>query len=835
MQSLPFVIASWHHTDVALTSDASFVGGKAVGLFQLPAYWVPSFLVLTRRFHEILSDKMALSVIEELPPDELEILTSFLSSLSRTSQRVLVRSNAAHEGSVATVGAYMSQAVPAELPAVAEAMDRIASQAAPIPMFPLLQSCLEPGLLGHMSNERRVSKERSTWLVEGFRESGPQKIKAQLSSTTSPLIASTESQVLGELRTVAGRLSISEETYHHCEWVWTGTRVWIVQADPRPPEITASAANSYLSSKARSSEPSTPRSEHLRAVADLSEVHWKKLKRPLKFKTLGLPTAEVYILPGDVWSGFTKDQYEEFLSDLQRMCVDPVVVRTDIAEDAEQGDLLLPTSSPSTDPAVLLSFMETTADHFRGMDLNDQNWAFLIARIVKARASAMVYAQPQGQWAQVDALWGFPDGLLHLPHDTYFCPRSTGEIQRTIRHKGKCLLGADGAWKMETVGPPFDWSEVLADSEIRTVARWALEIADDLRQEVQLMVLARIGGERGPDACLPWHFTNLKLPRHPESSTIPQYTALGTIGSRSDLERFRQQGKTTEIKGYLVQPEAELMRDSLFLSDVASLAASTGLPIYFEGSLLGHAYYLMAREGAAVIPLSEAHAPGQLIAYHKLVRDQIPAIIRRSRGVATVRFLDKAEALVLLRQKLIEEAYELWEADAASLVEELADIIEVIDSLREHSGISVEELSGARDAKRAARGGFQDLVFLEETEARPLDLTAEDPGAVPLLLEDAVASIQPRRERTKHPEISAVSVDVSADPSGLLTVTAPAVPPVRQGQRVHRLQGRNRDWEVDVSYHNAQVSIEVRAVRAAPPEEQLSLFPEFEQRQEAEE
>ena len=39
------------------------------------------------------------------------------------------------------------------------------------------------------------------------------------------------------------------------------------------------------------------------------------------------------------------------------------------------------------------------------------------------------------------------------------------------------------------------------------MARWALQLAKALDAEVELMVLARVGGVRGPRACLPWHYT----------------------------------------------------------------------------------------------------------------------------------------------------------------------------------------------------------------------------------------------------------------------------------------------------------------------------------------
>jgi len=67
--------------------------------------------------------------------------------------------------------------------------------------------------------------------------------------------------------------------------------------------------------------------------------------------------------------------------------------------------------------------------------------------------------------------------------------------------------------------------------------------------------------------------------------------------------------------------------------------------------------------------------------YHKLVRDRIPEIIRKSGNECEVVILSDAEYCQALRQKLMEEAGEAAEANGEDLVAELADLYEVIDAL----------------------------------------------------------------------------------------------------------------------------------------------------------
>ena len=83
---------------------------------------------------------------------------------------------------------------------------------------------------------------------------------------------------------------------------------------------------------------------------------------------------------------------------------------------------------------------------FRDKKVADERFAFLLARFVPAKASAMVQALPNAEPVRVDALWGFPDGLLHFSHDSYFFEPGTGKIEKKIDHKGQCLLYREGLW-----------------------------------------------------------------------------------------------------------------------------------------------------------------------------------------------------------------------------------------------------------------------------------------------------------------------------------------------------------------------------------------------------
>ncbi|WP_254531906.1 nucleoside triphosphate pyrophosphohydrolase [Natrinema gelatinilyticum] len=101
--------------------------------------------------------------------------------------------------------------------------------------------------------------------------------------------------------------------------------------------------------------------------------------------------------------------------------------------------------------------------------------------------------------------------------------------------------------------------------------------------------------------------------------------------------------------------------------------------------------------------------------YDKLVRDDIPKRIERNGDVPIVRTAsDDEEYEEYLHEKLREEVEEYEESQNP---EELADILEVIRSIREFEGLSERELRGLRDRKAEKRGRFAERVILERVES----------------------------------------------------------------------------------------------------------------------
>ena len=105
--------------------------------------------------------------------------------------------------------------------------------------------------------------------------------------------------------------------------------------------------------------------------------------------------------------------------------------------------------------------------------------------------------------------------------------------------------------------------------------------------------------------------------------------------------------------------------------------------------------------------------------YNKLVRDNVPRIIEKEDKKAVTSILDGEEYLTELYKKLNEESSELISSNNISdTIDELADILEVLKSIAEFEGKSLQDVIDRANQKRKTNGGFEDRVFLEKTITR---------------------------------------------------------------------------------------------------------------------
>lgn len=90
----------------------------------------------------------------------------------------------------------------------------------------------------------------------------------------------------------------------------------------------------------------------------------------------------------------------------------------------------------------------------------------------------------------------------------------------------------------------------------------------------------------------------------------------------------------------------------------------------------------------------------------KLVRDRIPELARANDSKATFRTAEQGEVRGLLHRKLGEECEEAAVAGVEGILDELADVLEVVYALAASYGYSETAVDLARSVKRFSRGGF---------------------------------------------------------------------------------------------------------------------------------
>ena len=100
-------------------------------------------------------------------------------------------------------------------------------------------------------------------------------------------------------------------------------------------------------------------------------------------------------------------------------------------------------------------------------------------------------------------------------------------------------------------------------------------------------------------------------------------------------------------------------------------------------------------------------------AYHKLVRDRIPEIIKADGKTCVCETLSDEDYISLLDQKLNEELAEYQESKSLAA---LAYLLEVMQAVVKARGWTLEELERVRANKAAKRSKFEKKILLKEVQ-----------------------------------------------------------------------------------------------------------------------
>jgi predicted house-cleaning noncanonical NTP pyrophosphatase (MazG superfamily) len=98
--------------------------------------------------------------------------------------------------------------------------------------------------------------------------------------------------------------------------------------------------------------------------------------------------------------------------------------------------------------------------------------------------------------------------------------------------------------------------------------------------------------------------------------------------------------------------------------------------------------------------------------YHKLIRDRIGEVIEKEGRIPVIRILDEDEYKIELKNKLLEEVNEFLNASNESVIEEMANIYEVLEHIQKSLDIKEEDLLIIKAKKAQIKGKFRKRLLL---------------------------------------------------------------------------------------------------------------------------
>lgn len=128
--------------------------------------------------------------------------------------------------------------------------------------------------------------------------------------------------------------------------------------------------------------------------------------------------------------------------------------------------------------------------------------------------------------------------------------------------------------------------------------------------------------------------------------------------------------------------------------------------------------------------------------FKKLVRDNIWSWHEEAGHTVDGTKLKRSELSKALREKLFEEVDEVQTAQTSNeLIEEIADVRQLLDDICAHEGIDTQLVEAAQAAKRSRKGGFLkgmyiDTVYMPEDDDKWVEYCRKTPEKYPELQKD---------------------------------------------------------------------------------------------------
>lgn len=715
--------------NVAQTVATTEYGTKAAGLLRLPACWCPPFIALPIwLYHEWMNSRLAFGGFIRRKRG-LAFSSAIKELLVAGARNLIVRSSAVEE-SMNERGRYKSFVVPSSkgVDGVAAAIEKIyqhfSKDRSETGIGVVIQVHCAPVSHGHLSNEVHLSPTRNQWkyVVEGPAYAPSAGLNTKFASPLNsrrPIHLLNQKSIPSVLRQVGAWVNGHAIERSHIEWCMSDKNLWLVQWDLE--DEVSDGVNPLDRTHLRDTGHNRAPILSAEGVFSLykvgSETPWKKLSNVDDFQTSSTSALpRLYFATAFAIDRALSAKNSTGLDkEIARLTGNRAVLRTDSISEKLSGFNLPRTQTVSGDEAVI--WLAEKLQEFKKKGASFPKLCFVLHQYIPAQACAWAYFEPGSEFVQVDSLWGLPDGLQFLPHDTFYVSASKCKVTaERVRYKPQFLQEQDdGTWKYVSVARQFGRHKSLSTAAIRHIAAETVEISKTIGT-AQIMWFCDIPEELGLGAYLPWYRSREEL-QNVKAVNRPPYRVI-EISSYSDIQKLKDRIDQNLI--IRISPAAELVReDDKFLSQVIELAKTQGFPVEIAGSILGHAFYRLRNEGLIVLEAepyaSHIRTRGRK-SFGKIVRDEIPRNIAAKGETVVQAQLSNRHIERGLVAKLLEEAMEYLSASKEKeKQEELADILEVVRGMVSSSGFTWDEISAVADKKRILRGGFEQQTVLLET------------------------------------------------------------------------------------------------------------------------
>jgi len=742
------------------------IGEKAYGLSCLPEHWTLPFIVISETLfsdYRNSSNEKREKIIEKW--NKQIVAAANYIGISEDDQ-IIVRSSGCSEGMIERGQLYSVDGSFSNLNDILNNCLRKLSQDEylsnnKVPL--IIQRYINPiSSKGHLSNERRCYEEKRDWLGEfddthsnyGHKRNFEITLrnwrkKIETKNYTDKPLACNLLAHISEVLKIPAAWAYERNVRIHYEWVWDGRFVYIVQADQ---ELKYDGVDP---TKLITSTHKIPFGFVPKCLKEPSKEHaqkYQKVRNIFTYTKLGLPVAKLYILDDQkvIENLALGHVSEELKSDILQLVKGSLVIRMDIATDDLNTLQLLPRTQEERDLNSALDWLKKRSAEIKKSVQEDV--AFLFHNFIPAVSSAFAYAAPGERKVQIEALWGLPEGLYYNAHDKYIVDTKTPRIddlnreQFEISEKRKFkhfFITPDdsGRWIPKILKPPYDWKgSIQKDEWIKDIAYESRRIAEEEGKSLSVMWFVNVPESTCRSKVFPWHheYYDPEITTRARSyRTKTPFDKSFVIKTSNDIDILRQEAmkKHSNIRRIRIMPnEDNLLRDKKTLSKIGELAKEINAVILMEGGVLSHAYYQLMQTNAIVEVLHPFNDSEDKREFNKLVRDKISHNIEQRGEIVNIARLSGDYLLRALKEKLVEEAFEVLDAiDQESIINELADVSEVVDGILSHINVTNSELEKRQAEKREKAGGFKDGIVLLETR-NPLPTTKRQPD--PSLFEE---------------------------------------------------------------------------------------------------